>query len=286
MAQWFAFKEAHPDALVFFRMGDFYELFFADAEAAAGPLGVALTARGEHGGRPIPMCGVPVHASDAYLARLIRGGFRVAIVEQMEKGPSEGGCQAVGQGAARPPGGAAGDAGHAHRGDAARRQAVAPAAGGGGHRPDRPRHPRRGRRHGRDRGLRARPARRGAGADRPGRDPGRRHHPARRTRRPPRARPPGARTPPPRAPAAPRRSVRPASTRSAPFRTPRRWRWRWRSTTCGSRGRAPCPGSDRPPRAARRASSASMRPRARASTWCAPATAARTTRCSARCAVR
>ena len=93
MAQWFAFKEAHPDALVFFRMGDFYELFFADAEAAAGPLGVALTARGEHGGRPIPMCGVPVHASDAYLARLIRGGFRVAIVEQMEKGPSEGGAK-------------------------------------------------------------------------------------------------------------------------------------------------------------------------------------------------
>ncbi len=93
MAQWFLFKEAHPDALVFFRMGDFYELFFADAEAAAGPLGVALTARGEHGGRPIPMCGVPVHAADAYLARLIRGGFRVAIVEQMEKGPSEGGAK-------------------------------------------------------------------------------------------------------------------------------------------------------------------------------------------------
>jgi DNA mismatch repair protein MutS len=84
MAQWFAAKAAHPDALVFFRMGDFYELFFADAEAAAAALDIALTQRGEHNGEPVPMCGVPHHAAEAYLARLIRRGFRVAVCEQME----------------------------------------------------------------------------------------------------------------------------------------------------------------------------------------------------------
>ena len=84
MAQWFAAKADHPDALLFFRMGDFYELFFADAEAAAAALDIALSHRGEHAGSPIPMCGVPHHASEVYLARLIRRGFRVAIVEQME----------------------------------------------------------------------------------------------------------------------------------------------------------------------------------------------------------
>ena len=84
MAQWFEAKQAHPDALVFFRMGDFYELFFADAEAAAAALDIALTARGEHAGAPIAMCGVPVHAAENYLARLIRRGFRVAVAEQME----------------------------------------------------------------------------------------------------------------------------------------------------------------------------------------------------------
>ncbi len=84
MAQWFAMKQQHPDALLFFRMGDFYEMFFADAEAAAAALDIALTARGEHAGAPIAMCGVPVHAADAYLARLIRRGFRVAVAEQME----------------------------------------------------------------------------------------------------------------------------------------------------------------------------------------------------------
>ncbi|MDE2334591.1 MAG: DNA mismatch repair protein MutS [Rhodospirillales bacterium] len=84
MAQWFAAKAAQPDALVFFRMGDFYELFFEDAEAAAAALDIALTHRGTHADRPIPMCGVPVHAAEAYLQRLIRRGFRVAIAEQME----------------------------------------------------------------------------------------------------------------------------------------------------------------------------------------------------------
>ena len=84
MVQWFAAKADHPDALLFFRMGDFYELFFADAAAAAAALDIALTARGEHAGAPIPMCGVPAHTADLYLARLIRRGFRVAVVEQME----------------------------------------------------------------------------------------------------------------------------------------------------------------------------------------------------------
>ncbi len=84
MAQWFAIKAEHEDALLFFRMGDFYELFFADAQAASAALDIALTARGQHQGQPVPMCGVPVTQAELYLARLIRRGFRVAIVEQME----------------------------------------------------------------------------------------------------------------------------------------------------------------------------------------------------------
>lgn len=84
MAQWFALKADNPDALLFLRMGDFYELFFTDAEAAAAALDIALTRRGEHNNEPIPMCGVPVHAAEAYLSRLIRRGFRVAVAEQME----------------------------------------------------------------------------------------------------------------------------------------------------------------------------------------------------------
>ena len=84
MAQWFAAKAEYPDALLFFRMGDFFELFFADAEAAAEALDIALTYRGEHQGQKIPMCGVPAHSHESYLARLIRRGFRVAICEQME----------------------------------------------------------------------------------------------------------------------------------------------------------------------------------------------------------
>ena len=84
MAQWFAIKAEHPNALLFFRMGDFYELFFDDAHAASAALDIALTARGSHQGTPVSMCGVPVSQAEAYLARLIRRGFRVAIVEQME----------------------------------------------------------------------------------------------------------------------------------------------------------------------------------------------------------
>ena len=84
IAQWLAAKEQQPDALLFFRMGDFYELFFDDAALAASALGIALTARGEHDGKPIPMCGVPLHAAEGYLARLIKRGFRVAVAEQME----------------------------------------------------------------------------------------------------------------------------------------------------------------------------------------------------------
>jgi DNA mismatch repair protein MutS len=84
LIQFFEIKRSHPDALLFFRMGDFYEMFFDDAVAAAGALDITLTKRGRHNGDDIPMCGVPFHAADAYLARLIRKGFRVAICEQVE----------------------------------------------------------------------------------------------------------------------------------------------------------------------------------------------------------
>ena len=84
MAQFLEIKAAHADYLLFYRMGDFYELFFDDAAKAAGALDIALTKRGKHLGVDIPMCGVPVHAADAYLERLIRKGFRVAICEQVE----------------------------------------------------------------------------------------------------------------------------------------------------------------------------------------------------------
>ena len=84
MAQYLAIREANPGALLFYRMGDFYEMFFDDAVAAAAALDIALTKRGTHLGEPIPMCGVPVHAAESYLLALIRKGFRVAIAEQME----------------------------------------------------------------------------------------------------------------------------------------------------------------------------------------------------------
>ncbi len=91
IAQWFALKAEHPDALLFFRMGDFFELFFADADAAASALDIALTHRGEHNGTPIQMCGVPVSNADLYLARLVRRGFRVAIAEQTEAASARSG---------------------------------------------------------------------------------------------------------------------------------------------------------------------------------------------------
>lgn len=84
MAQYLAIRDANPGSLLFYRMGDFYEMFFDDAVAAAAALDIALTKRGTHQGEPIPMCGVPVHAAESYLLTLIRKGFRVAIAEQME----------------------------------------------------------------------------------------------------------------------------------------------------------------------------------------------------------
>ena len=84
MAQYFEAKARQPDALIFFRMGDFYELFFDDAARAAAAIGITLTHRGTHAGKPIPMAGVPAHAAEAYLAKLIRAGFKVAVCEQME----------------------------------------------------------------------------------------------------------------------------------------------------------------------------------------------------------
>ncbi len=84
MAQFLVLKQANPGSLLFFRMGDFYELFFEDAETAANALGITLTKRGKHLGQDIPMCGVPVHSADVYLQRLIRLGHRVAVCEQLE----------------------------------------------------------------------------------------------------------------------------------------------------------------------------------------------------------
>ncbi len=84
MVQYFALKALAGECLLFYRMGDFFELFFDDARTAAQVLDIALTSRGEHLGVPIPMCGVPVHAAEGYLARLIKAGCRVAIAEQVE----------------------------------------------------------------------------------------------------------------------------------------------------------------------------------------------------------
>ena len=84
MVQYLKLKAAHQGVLLFYRMGDFYELFFEDAEKASATLGIALTKRGKHSGEDIPMCGVPVHAVDHYLHKLIRHGHRVAICEQLE----------------------------------------------------------------------------------------------------------------------------------------------------------------------------------------------------------
>ena len=84
MTQYLALKAEAADCLLFYRMGDFFELFFEDAKQAAQILDIALTSRGEHLGVPIPMCGVPVHSAEGYLARLIKAGCRVAIAEQVE----------------------------------------------------------------------------------------------------------------------------------------------------------------------------------------------------------
>src|SRR6187200_2840110 len=84
MEQYIEIKAANPDCLLFYRMGDFYELFFEDAVAAVQALSIVLTKRGKHLGDDIPMCGVPVHRADEYLQRLIKLGFRVAVCEQLE----------------------------------------------------------------------------------------------------------------------------------------------------------------------------------------------------------
>jgi len=84
MEQYIEIKANHPDSLLFYRMGDFYELFFQDAVEAARALGITLTKRGQHMGQEIPMCGVPVHAADDYLQKLIAQGYRVAVCEQVE----------------------------------------------------------------------------------------------------------------------------------------------------------------------------------------------------------
>ena len=84
MAQFLEIKAANPDCLLWYRMGDFYELFFEDAVAASAALGIVLTKRGKHLGEDIPMCGVPIHRADEYLQRLIGQGYRVAVCEQLE----------------------------------------------------------------------------------------------------------------------------------------------------------------------------------------------------------
>ena len=84
MAQYLEIKQQHQDYLLFYRMGDFYEMFFDDAVTASKALDIALTKRGKHEGQDIPMCGVPFHAYESYLAKLIRQGYKVAICEQTE----------------------------------------------------------------------------------------------------------------------------------------------------------------------------------------------------------
>ena len=85
MKQYFEIKEQHPDAILLFQVGDFYELFFEDARTVSAFLAIALTRRGKHQGQDIPLCGVPVHALNHYLLKLIKGGFKVAICDQQSK---------------------------------------------------------------------------------------------------------------------------------------------------------------------------------------------------------
>ena len=90
MRQYHALKKQHPAALLLFRLGDFYELFFEDAVLASRILQITLTARNKEKGDAIPMCGVPYHAAENYISRLIRAGYKVAICEQMEEpGPGK-----------------------------------------------------------------------------------------------------------------------------------------------------------------------------------------------------
>ena len=90
MRQYHALKKQHPSALLLFRLGDFYELFFEDAVLASRILQITLTSRNKEKGDAIPMCGVPYHAAENYIARLIRAGHKVAICEQMEQpGPGK-----------------------------------------------------------------------------------------------------------------------------------------------------------------------------------------------------
>ncbi|HIB21002.1 MAG TPA: DNA mismatch repair protein MutS, partial [Rhodospirillales bacterium] len=84
MAQYLSIKRQNPNCLLFYRMGDFYELFFDDAVKAAAALDITLTKRGKHKSKDIPMCGVPAHSHETYLLRLIKAGFKVAICEQTE----------------------------------------------------------------------------------------------------------------------------------------------------------------------------------------------------------
>ena len=84
MVQYLEIKKSYPDYLLFYRMGDFYELFFDDAKKASAALDITLTKRGQIKGENVPMCGVPFHAYEAYMARLIKAGYKVAICEQME----------------------------------------------------------------------------------------------------------------------------------------------------------------------------------------------------------
>src|ERR1700752_5006260 len=90
MQQYHTIKARYPHALLLFRLGDFYELFYEDAMIASRELQITLTSRNREKGQPIPMCGVPYHAADGYIAKLIRAGFKVAICDQMEQpGPGK-----------------------------------------------------------------------------------------------------------------------------------------------------------------------------------------------------
>src|SRR5438105_2091032 len=83
MRQYQEIKQQFPETLVLFQVGDFYELFYEDAKKASAFLGITLTKRGYHNGEPIPLCGVPVHTKDHYITKLVRGGFCVALVDQL-----------------------------------------------------------------------------------------------------------------------------------------------------------------------------------------------------------